>query len=73
MMHGNKSPVGHNTGNANAVWGTWSRASDEVFDSSGIEEFDVREGKNFRKEGGGEESLEATNQFYGRNEREDRQ
>jgi len=73
MMHGDKSPVGHNAGNANAVWGTWSRASDEVFDSSGIEEFDVRERKNFGKEGRSKESLEATNQFYGRNAREDKQ
>jgi hypothetical protein len=73
MMHGDKSPVGHNTGNANAVWGTWGRASDEVFDSSGIEEFDVRERKNFGKEGRSKESLEAANQFYGRNVREDKQ
>ncbi len=73
MMHGDKSPVGHNTGNSNAIWNTLSRASDEVFDSSGIEELDVRERKDFGKEGGSEESLEATNQFYGRNVREDRQ
>ena len=73
MMHGDKSPVGHNASNANAVRGTWSRASDEVFDRSGIEELDVRERKDFGKEGGSKESLEATNQFYGNNVREDGQ
>jgi hypothetical protein len=45
VMHGDKSPVGDNTRNANGVGivGCRSRTSNQVFDSRGVEQLDVGE------------------------------
>ncbi len=55
VVHSDKSPVGDNTGNAKGA--VWVGTGDEVFDRRGVEEFDVWEGENFGKQGGGEECL----------------
>jgi hypothetical protein len=55
VVHGDESPVGDNTGDAEGA--ICVGTGDEVFDRRGVEEFDVREGENFGKQGGGEECL----------------
>ena len=55
VVHGDESQVGDNTGDAEGT--ICVSTGDEVFDSRGVEEFDVGERENFRKQGGGEECL----------------
>jgi hypothetical protein len=52
-MHRDKSPVGDNTSNANALI---RRSSDEILNASGVEKLDVGHLENLGHDGGGEES-----------------
>jgi hypothetical protein len=54
-MHRDQSPVGDDAGDAQGA--VCSSAGDEVLHRGGVEELNVREGEDFGKEGGCEESL----------------
>jgi hypothetical protein len=49
VVHGDKSPVGDDTGDAEGT--VRVGAGDEVFDGGGVEELDVRELEDFGEEG----------------------
>jgi hypothetical protein len=52
VMHGDKSPVGDYTGNAEIALGVL--ASDQILNGSGVEELNVRETQDLRQQRRGE-------------------
>lgn len=59
MVHGNEGPIGDHTSDTDSMWVSRGRGrtGDEIFNSSGVKELDVRERENFREESGCEEGL----------------
>ena len=55
VVHSHERPVSNHTGNADASVAIVGGASDQILDRGGVEELDVREGKDLRQESGGEE------------------
>lgn len=56
VVHGDKSPVCNDTGDAEGAVGVG--AGDEIFDCGCVEQLDVGEGEDFGEEGRGEKGLE---------------
>ena len=65
VMLGDKCPIGNHTRNADGIATVWGGPSNQVLDTSGVEELDVRESQDLGKNGGCEKSSVLDNDEVG--------